>query len=43
VAEATSKQNIVIGARRAMPVLVGWAAVTNSLAGRGVLFGVIFM
>ena len=41
----TSKQNIVIGgAAGAMPVLVGWAAVTNSLAWTPViLFGVIFM
>jgi protoheme IX farnesyltransferase len=41
----TSKQNIVIGgAAGAMPVLVGWAAVTNSLAWAPVvLFGVIFM
>ena len=41
----TSKQNIVIGgAAGAMPVLVGWAAVTNSLAWAPlVLFGVIFL
>jgi len=41
----TSKQNIVIGgAAGAMPVLVGWAAVTNSLAWAPVvLFGIIFM
>ncbi len=41
----TSKQNIVIGgAAGAMPVLVGWAAVTNTLAWTPViLFGVIFM
>ena len=41
----TSKQNIVIGgAAGAMPVLVGWAAVTSSLAWAPVvLFGVIFM
>ena len=41
----TSKQNIVIGgAAGAMPVLVGWAAVTNSLAWAPVvLFAVIFM
>jgi heme o synthase len=41
----TSKQNIVIGgAAGAMPVLVGWAAVTNSLAWTPIiLFGVIFM
>jgi len=41
----TSKQNIVIGgAAGAMPVLVGWAAVTNSLAWTPVvLFGVIFL
>jgi len=41
----TSKQNIVIGgAAGAMPVLVGWAAVTDSLAWAPVvLFGVIFM
>ena len=40
----TSKQNIVIGgAAGAMPVLVGWAAVTNSLAWTPiVLFAVIF-
>ena len=40
----TSKQNIVIGgAAGAMPVLVGWAAVTNSLAWAPiVLFAVIF-
>ncbi len=41
----TSKQNIVIGgAAGAMPVLVGWAAVTNSLSWAPVvLFGVIFL
>ena len=41
----TSKQNIVIGgAAGAMPVLVGWAAVTDSLAWAPVvLFGVIFL
>jgi heme o synthase len=41
----TSKQNIVIGgAAGAMPVLVGWAAVTDSLAWAPViLFAVIFM
>ena len=41
----TSKQNIVIGgAAGAMPVLVGWAAVTNTLAWTPlILFGVIFM
>jgi protoheme IX farnesyltransferase len=41
----TSKQNIVIGgAAGAMPVLVGWAAVTNSLGWTPVvLFAVIFM
>ena len=41
----TSKQNIVIGgAAGAMPVLVGWAAVTDSLAWTPlILFGVIFM
>jgi protoheme IX farnesyltransferase len=41
----TSKQNIVIGgAAGAMPVLVGWAAVTNTLAWTPiVLFAVIFM
>lgn len=41
----TSKQNIVIGgAAGAMPVLVGWAAVTNSLAWSPVvLFIVIFL
>lgn len=41
----TSKQNIVIGgAAGAMPVLVGWAAVTNSLAWAPVvLFMVIFL
>jgi heme o synthase len=41
----TSKQNIVIGgAAGAMPVLVGWAAVTNSLAWAPVvLFIVIFL
>ena len=41
----TSKQNIVIGgAAGAMPVLVGWAAVTDSLAWTPiVLFAVIFM
>jgi heme o synthase len=40
----TSKQNIVIGgAAGAMPVLVGWAAVTNSLAlAPIVLFAIIF-
>jgi protoheme IX farnesyltransferase len=40
----TSKQNIVIGgAAGAMPVLVGWAAVTDSLAWAPViLFAVIF-
>jgi heme o synthase len=40
----TSKQNIVIGgAAGAMPVLVGWAAVTNSLAWAPIiLFAVIF-
>jgi protoheme IX farnesyltransferase len=40
----TSKQNIVIGgAAGAMPVLVGWAAVTNSLSWAPVvLFAVIF-
>ena len=41
----TSKQNIVIGgAAGAMPVLVGWAAVTDSLAWAPVvLFGIIFL
>jgi len=41
----TSKQNIVIGgAAGAMPVLVGWAAVTNSLGWAPVvLFVVLFM
>ena len=41
----TSKQNIVIGgAAGAMPVLVGWAAVTNSLSWAPVvLFVVIFL
>ena len=41
----TSKQNIVIGgAAGAMPVLVGWAAVTNSLGWTPiVLFVVIFL
>ncbi len=41
----TSKQNIVIGgAAGAMPVLVGWAAVTDSLAWAPVvLFAVIFL
>lgn len=41
----TSKQNIVIGgAAGAMPVLVGWAAVTNSLGWAPVvLFVVIFL
>ena len=41
----TSKQNIVIGgAAGAMPVLVGWAAVTDSLAWAPiVLFAIIFM
>lgn len=41
----TSKQNIVIGgAAGAMPVLVGWAAVTNSLSWAPVvLFIVIFL
>ena len=41
----TSKQNIVIGgAAGAMPVLVGWAAVTDHLAWAPVvLFGIIFM
>jgi heme o synthase len=40
----TSKQNIVIGgAAGAVPVLVGWAAVTNSLAWAPVvLFAVVF-
>ena len=40
----TSRQNIVIGgAAGAVPVLVGWAAVTNSLsAAPWVLFAVIF-
>ncbi len=40
----TSSQNIVIGgAAGAMPVLVGWAAVTNSLAwAPWVLFAIIF-
>lgn len=40
----TSSQNIVIGgAAGAMPVLIGWSAVTNSLAWPPVLlFGVIF-
>jgi len=41
----TSRQNIVIGgAAGCMPVLVGWAAVTNSIAWEPViLFGVIFL
>jgi len=41
----TSKQNVVIGgAAGAMPVLVGWAAVTNELAwAPAVLFVVIFL
>lgn len=41
----TSRQNIVIGgAAGAVPVLVGWAAVTNSLDWAPiVLFGVIFL
>ena len=41
----STPQNIVIGgAAGAMPVLVGWAAVTNSLAWAPlVLFGVIFL
>jgi heme o synthase len=41
----TSSQNIVIGgAAGAVPVLVGWAAVTNTLAWTPlVLFGVIFV
>ena len=41
----TSSQNIVIGgAAGCMPVLVGWAAVTNSLALEPfILFGVIFL
>ena len=41
----TSTQNIVIGgAAGCMPVLVGWAAVTNSVAWEPiVLFGVIFL
>lgn len=41
----TSKQNIVIGgAAGCMPVLVGWAAVTNSISWEPVvLFGVIFL
>jgi len=41
----TSKQNIVIGgAAGAVPVLVGWAAVTNSLAWAPVLmFAIIFV
>ena len=41
----TSTQNIVIGgAAGCMPVLVGWAAVTNSLALEPfVLFGIIFL
>ena len=40
----TSKQNIVIGgAAGAVPALVGWAAVTDSLAlAPWLLFGVIF-
>ena len=45
MAEADRKQNIVIGgAAGAVPVLVGWAAVTDSLAWTPVvLFAVIFM
>lgn len=41
----TSRQNIVIGgAAGCMPVLVGWAAVTNSIAWEPViLFGIIFL
>ncbi len=41
----TSKQNIVIGgAAGCMPVLVGWAAVTNGIGWEPVvLFGVIFL
>lgn len=41
----TSKQNIVIGgAAGAVPVLVGWSAVTNSVSWSAVvLFGVIFL
>lgn len=41
----TSKQNIVIGgAAGCMPVLVGWAAVTNNIGWEPVvLFGVIFL
>ncbi|MGI9606860.1 MAG: heme o synthase [Acidimicrobiales bacterium] len=41
----TSRQNIVIGgAAGCMPVLVGWAAVTNAVAWEPVvLFGVIFL
>lgn len=41
----TSRQNIVIGgAAGAMPVLIGWSAVTNSLAWPPVLlFGIMFM
>lgn len=41
----TSKQNIVIGgAAGCMPVLVGWAAVTNAVAWEPVvLFGIIFL
>ena len=41
----TSTQNIVIGgAAGCMPVLVGWAAVTNSVGwGPVVLFGIIFL
>jgi len=41
----TSKQNIVIGgAAGCMPVLVGWAAVTNGISWAPViLFGVIFL
>ena len=40
----TSRQNIVIGgAAGAMPVLIGWSSVTNSLAlAPWVLFGVVF-
>ncbi len=41
----TSRQNIVIGgAAGAMPVLIGWSAVTNSLSWAPVLlFGIMFM
>ena len=41
----TSRQNIVIGgAAGAMPVLIGWSAVTNSLSWTPVLlFGIMFM